>query len=888
MKTPTVPRLNLAPKRRKPLSLWNPLDYLQLLYWVFFFPQALRWYVETFGGGKKLNDCTTDAERREWWQNSLTQESFWLQGLLSTIVAPLFIVWVLSYLGISVNALGVALGVALGGVVGFTVGLAFGGAFGLAVGVVVSSTVGFAFGLAFGLTVGLAFGAAFGGLVGVAFGAAFSITFGLAFGVAEGTAYGVSLYVMYGIAFGVVFGSSVGWSVGGVVGIAFGVAVLRPETWIVVTLSRRLSIRSQLGSFSRTTSISLPGLTSQIADWLNSDWIPAVYNANELLAYTQQFVPVMNAVNQSLAEMPTDILVLRISQLSENPFDWDLIQYASVSLSNKLKETFVDGIFYLPGVIKRRLQTRLNTNLRLNTPARAVAAGFWLLHEGQPRKAAEAFAQVQNLPHGTEMYQLATCLFLASTAKQLNDDRLVNVLTIPTSPLLRSDTWPAISRLRSVVDDAQIIYQSYSRSARSLALNRALGKLTEITQRIDSVPQAERKLVASIAESWQEKLLAIATGIGEITHTQPVHNPYVAGDPVEGNLFIGRGEVIKQLEELWLMSNQLQSVVLYGHRRMGKTSILKNLSHYLGNNIKVVYINLLNLGEVSEGTGEVLITLSDAISQSFSLSPPDDETLLRLPEVTFRRFIQAINQKLKDNQGLIIALDEFEKIEELILAGKLSPNFLGFLRGLLQEYPKIAFAFAGLHTLEEMTEDYFSPFFASILPIRIGFFSIGETRQLLANPAEDFTLDYTPETLNEIYRLTAGQPYLTQLIGFQLVRHYNHQLFERGQERNPIFTPEDLTTVIHHSGFFDKGRYYFTGVWSQAAQDAPGQQAVLKVLASKVEGSAQSEIRRQTNLSPTEIDQALKTLQRHDVVKAEEGNWKIIVPLFRQWVLEYQ
>ena len=259
-----------------------------------------------------------------------------------------------------------------------------------------------------------------------------------------------------------------------------------------------------------------------------------------------------------------------------------------------------------------------------------------------------------------------------------------------------------------------------------------------------------------------------------------------------------------------------------------------------------------------------------------------------MPAVTFQRFIRSISQRFKSGQGLIIALDEFEKIEELISSGALSTDFLGFLRGLLQEHANIAFAFAGLHTLEEMTEDYFNPLFASILPIRISFFTIGETRELLANPAEDFTLDYAPETLNEIYRLTAGQPYLTQLIGFQLVRHYNHQMFEEGRERNPIFTPEDLNTVIHHSDFFAKGRYYFTGVWNQAAQDAPGQQAVLKVLASKVEGRAQSEIRRQTNLSPAEIDQALKTLQRHDVVKSEEDRWRIIVPLFRQWVLEHQ
>ena len=42
------PPFPYAPRRCRPLSLWNPLDYLVLLYWIFYFPQALRWYVETF------------------------------------------------------------------------------------------------------------------------------------------------------------------------------------------------------------------------------------------------------------------------------------------------------------------------------------------------------------------------------------------------------------------------------------------------------------------------------------------------------------------------------------------------------------------------------------------------------------------------------------------------------------------------------------------------------------------------------------------------------------------------------------------------------------------------------------------------------------------------
>ncbi len=729
----------------------------------------------------------------------------------------------------------------------------------------------------------------FGVAFGVTFGVVIGVARGVAFGVARGVAFGIILGVVLSVAFGIILGVAFGVVRGVAFGVALGVALLRLEVWLAVAMTRGLFTIYRLRLFSHTTSIPLPRLRQQISEWLNHDWIQAIHNINELLAYTRQFIPTVSAVNQSLAKLPNDVLIIRVSQLAENPFTWDMVWYASASLNNNLKEQFIEGVvFFLPGFIKRRLQARFDTYLRLNTPARATAAGFWLLREKEPSEAAEAFAQVQHLPHGAEMQQLASCLALALSAQQLNDASLVAGLGIPSSPLLRADTWPAILQLRSIVGDAQIIYQSYSRSARSLALNRALGEITDLLKARDKIPQAERALIVAIAESWQEKLLSISTDIGEIEHTQPVPNPYVAGDPVEGDLFVGRGDVIKQLEELWLMGNQLQSVVLYGHRRMGKTSILKNMSLSLGNNIKVAYVNLLNLGDVSEGAGEVLITLSDAISQTVSIASPKDEDFLRLPYPTFRRFIQSVSSRFKKGQGLIIALDEFEKIEELIASGVLGADFLGFLRGLLQEYPNVAFAFAGLHTLEEMTEDYFNPLFASILPIRIGFFNLGETRQLLANPAEDFTLDYKPETLDEIYRLTAGQPYLTQLVGFQLVRHYNQQVFEEGRERKPIFTPEDLTTVIQPRDFFSKGRYYFTGVWNQAAQDAPGQQAILEVLAADVEGRSPSELQRQTKLSEAVITEALKTLKRHDVVENNQGNWKIIVPLFRQWVTAHQ
>ena len=159
------------------------------------------------------------------------------------------------------------------------------------------------------------------------------------------------------------------------------------------------------------------------------------------------------------------------------------------------------------------------------------------------------------------------------------------------------------------------------------------------------------------------------------------------------------------------------------------------------------------------------------------------------------------------------------------------------------------------------------------------------TRQILANPHEDFLLDYAPKALFEISRLTNGQPYLVQRVGFQLVRRYNEQVFERGNSRDPVFTVEDVRAVINDPEFFQRGRYYFDGVWGQAARGAPGQQEILSAIAPHREGLDINTLAEITGMNETNLQQALNSLIRHDVVWERDGKWRIIVELFRPWVL---
>ena len=711
--------------------------------------------------------------------------------------------------------------------------------------------------------------------VGVAGGVAFGVAGGVAGGVAFGVAGGVAVGVAGGVAFGVAGG------------VAVGVAVLHPENWLFSLFNLNHLIN---GSFllPRITILSLPNLHSRLKKWLLNDWDNGIHNVNQLLAYTMQFIPVVKAVNEVLNAKPPEEIIWSVSRLAETTYDSELIYFTSAALSEKLKLQALDD-FFLPFPGKQRLKASLNTDTRFDTPSRAAAAGFWYLHEKQPTQAIEAFAVVRSLLYGEEMYILAQTLAVFNDVKDLNSIANLEIPTFPTSGLLRPITWETLDRFVKVIEDIKIINGSFSRVSRSSALNRALGELTTILNialnTANILPKAEQGLIIDIAKNWQQQLLQIAGEVGEIVITKPVNNPYVIGDPVMGNLFIGREDIIRQLEELWLRGIQLQSVVIYGHRRMGKTSILRNAANSLDNQVKVAYVNLLKLGDVTQGVGEVLMAISDEIYQVVNIERPNDDDLLKLPELTFNRYFKKVIKNLSG--GLIIAIDEFEKIEYLIKDKKIPANFMDFLRGLLQESTQVAFAFAGLHTLDEMTADYFHPFFGSVIPIRVGFLSRGATGQILANPAiEDFLLDYTPEALDKIYDLTYGQPYLVQLVGFHLVRLYNDFVFEQGRNRDPVFTVEDVETIVNKPEFFTRGSNYFNGVWGQAGENNDHtQQIILTHLAKYPQGLNVNDLVELTGINETDLHKALETLKRHDVVE-NQGRWKIIVELFRRWVVK--
>jgi hypothetical protein len=917
--TPTsqVPLLDLAPKLKRPLSLWNPLDYLLLLYWVFYFPQAIPWYVETFC--EPPPDLVPSTWQQVWAliKTSQRKRQLSIMGLFLSIFFPVVFSAYLERIGIKVNweirgvssvifslilflgififeiiqtsqssstkEIGKSLPIAT--IISITVGVAMGVNYGVKIGIEDEVTLNIGQSVILGFVNGFA-----GGIVGSSFFALFRgitidlVTPAIGFGIIS-LVGGILGYLIQPVTYAIasyffkdtkIVDTTPSILNFVVFAITTSMVILRPDD-LCLSLGRKVP---------RITHLNLTQISRQLNILLAKDWRNGLISANQILKYSCQFIAVNVAINQSLAVTHSDVLLERIAALSDEILDWHILCYASASLeiSDRISSEDVDE------------ETEDEQNyLRLDTYAHAAAAAFWYLHIENISRSITVFENLRHIENGEEMYQIACFLLDISKVKNIKDIHNLKKPTFSRLKILRAATWSLLKKITLVIEDVHIVCFAKSRVAKSFALNRALGQISEVLNEIESLPdnisRVERPIIHKITNQWKELLVAESRKIGNIEIDKPISSPYIIGDPVFGNNFIGREDILSQLESLWIVNALPQSIILYGHRRMGKTSILRNIPTNLGYQVRVAYVNLLSIGGAPNGITDILMAICDAIQEATNIPTPDNNDLFQFPESTFRRYLQHI-EKTFTGKGLIIALDEFEKIEELIDAGKLSKDFLGFLRGMVQMSSKLAFAFAGLHTLQEMNADYFQPFYASFIPISVAFLTREATHQVLANPDPEFLLEYEPATLDHIYDLTNGQPYLTQLIGFQLVRLFNDYVFEQGKPRDRTFTIDDVRTICSGENFFTTGINYFNGVWQQASEGATHQQDILKALAPHPQGLTESELISQTNLPSETLHDALKTLKDHDVIRSQKTdeivNYAIAVELFRTWVVKYK
>jgi AAA+ ATPase superfamily predicted ATPase len=903
----------------------NPLNlrhYLLLAYWVYFRPTALKCYLyqadpDLYRTGPGLGIFRTLRVPAYRHLYLVVPGVSVLFSLLVGLPVMLAINWIQ---GTSVEWLRWAFGMSIIVAAVVAVGVVFSAAGGVARGVASAVVEAVMFGVALGVALSVT-----GGVVlGVVEGVASDVVGGLGIGAAVGTGFGGATGVAIGVAIGVASGLASGVAESVAFGVAFGVGVLRA---VFYPFQLALALRSTFWKgrhpleWDELTILPLPGTRRVLAGRLQQEEIDGLHFLADVARNPFNRWTVQVALQSYLHDQPSPIRFLcalltgpDLNAYVSTPMakeDWERLPSTRRLLLGELEGRWVDCSSESLSRLAERLVwglTRLLRDRRV-TPLTRFAGMLYKLLDEQAIAAggfdlsayAEIYTGLIDYPGGEEIARsfeaLATFLSYDNLSALPAAVGVVPGLAQGDAPI-RPTVLAALGRLGQVGAEIATYRDATSRVNQLAALARATNDLDDLDEYVVAEVMApEQYILRRVIRQWR-RLVSEASGeVGRAEEAGPVVNPYVVGNPVSGDLFVGREDILRRLEELWSGTGQKASVVIYGHRRMGKSSILHNLGARFGPHTVIVDFNMQRVGLVAS-TGELLHNLALALYDAQTLGVSETPRVLDEPDETrftahnpytaFDRFLKRLD-RVRADRRFIITVDEFELIEQGIVEGQLEPRLLDFWRGLVQTYPWFVMAFAGLHTLQEMTQDYWHPLYGSVTAVPVSFLTHDAAWRLITQPTPDFPLDYDADLVERIIALTHGQPYLVQLIGHGLVTRFNRQTFEEGVERERRFSLADVEAVIGAPEFYRDGDAYFTGVWRQAeTSEPPGQTATLHVLARSEAGIPLEEIARHTGLALEEVRSALETLMRHDVVMEEDGRWQFTVELMRRWVAQRQ
>jgi hypothetical protein len=370
-----------------------------------------------------------------------------------------------------------------------------------------------------------------------------------------------------------------------------------------------------------------------------------------------------------------------------------------------------------------------------------------------------------------------------------------------------------------------------------------------------------------------------------------IANPYATGRPLGPGspVFFGRDDLFDFIRENLGRLGQENILVLVGQRRMGKTSLLRQLPARLGKEYLPVFLDGQALGFEGGVAGllyDIALEIAEALaSQGIDVEPLTLDDLAERPTHAFdRQFLPQIVRAL-DGRVLLLLFDEFEELEMRVRGGELSPTVFSYLRHLMQHSRNLAFLFAGTHRLEDLTADYWSILFNIALYRRVGTLDDRAARRLIVEPVQGCGLVYDDLAVDKMLRVTGGHPYFLQLLCYALVNLHN-------RERRNYLTIEDVNRTL--AEIVGLGEAHLTFLWGESS---PQEQAVLLALAqllSTGEPGTQGAIAGLleefgVQVSRAGIAEAIGQMVRREILqRAEQGSnrYEFTVDLMRLWLEE--
>ena len=357
-------------------------------------------------------------------------------------------------------------------------------------------------------------------------------------------------------------------------------------------------------------------------------------------------------------------------------------------------------------------------------------------------------------------------------------------------------------------------------------------------------------------------------------------NPYVAGNPVgDSPAFVGRADVLREVLRV-LRRSQDNAIVLYGQRRIGKTSILQHLAAWLPREgtYRPVYLDLH--GKATWPLGRVLQDLAHTIAHTLGHPDPDPGPD---PETAFHQeWLPAILDDLPKGSSLVLLFDEFDVLADPQVE-QAAAAFFPYLRGLLtSDLRRLQFAFAIGRNVDDLANIALS-LLKGTPARRISLLSREDTADLVRLPEANDTLRWPDDTVKRVWQLTQGHPLLTQ----QLCSHVWERAYDEEPDEPPTMSPADVDAAIPEA--LEASRNTMEWLWDGLP---PAERVVASALAEvgpdPITQDELEHLLRESGVSILirELQNAPQLLQDWDLIEPADGGYRFRVELLRRWITE--
>lgn len=381
-------------------------------------------------------------------------------------------------------------------------------------------------------------------------------------------------------------------------------------------------------------------------------------------------------------------------------------------------------------------------------------------------------------------------------------------------------------------------------------------------------------------------------------HLDNPYTPFAEGGPVdEPGMFFGRDALMDRLERSLIAGSTGKSIVMFGQKRAGKSSVIEHLQRRLARRDTIVAVSF-SLQDIAPDLSvtaflhRILQSAADALDEVRfegryvpEFSPPSIEDMESRPTLLFHRMMRSLVRAMERHKSrlrLVFLIDEFTDIFKEIRRDRIPPQFMKAWKSIIEKR-----YFASVLVGQDVMPAFKAEFpneFGVTEDMRVTYLDDAAAATLIEKPIGRER--FAGRAVRCLLELTAGSPYYTMMFCARLVDYMN-------ATRSMIVTEADIRTVEQEmlQGERRLTKDKFDNLLSagdgkeDSGIDPEDTYAVCSAIACGSGKGTWCSRHVVREYGGADLDRLLEDLETRDVVERKEDVYRLRVGLFKDWLL---